>query len=80
MKLTTTTSLMTTMTLFSRADSLVPNTSKVVSAAMIRAAGRLTMPVTELPSASLTTVPGAEASAGGMTMPIFCRMLTTYPD
>ena len=75
MKATTTTSFTATMMLLSRADSLVPMTSKAVMAAMISAAGRLTMAVAVLPSANVTAVPGAAAKVGGMVMPTLRRML-----
>ena len=77
MKATTTTSLIATMILFSRADSLVPNTSIAVSAATISGAGRFMMAVAVLPSANVTVVPGAAANCGGTTMPMLRRMLTT---
>ena len=59
MNRTTTTSLMTTMTLLTEADSLIPTTSSVVTTAMMRTAGILKSAVTVLPSAIVTTVPRA---------------------
>ena len=76
MKATTTTSLMATMMLLTRADSFVPSISMTVRMPMIRAAGMLTMPEIVLPSASLTMVPGAAANAGGTLIPKLRSRLT----
>ena len=77
MKATTTTSLITTMMLLRRADSLVPMMSRRVSRPTMTAAGRLTTAVAVAPPASLTTVPGAPVSSGGMAMPMVFSRLTT---
>ncbi len=77
MKARTTDSLMKTMMLLAVADSDTPATSRVVTAPMIRAAGRLTTPAAiTWPAASVMGVPGAAVRAGGMTMCMSCSRLT----
>src|SRR5439155_22778151 len=69
-----------TMTLLVVADSLMPMTSRVVTAAMMMTAGRLKTAVTVLPSWHCTTVPRAAERAHGTSNPMSCRNDTTYPD
>jgi hypothetical protein len=57
--------LITTITLLTEADSLIPITSSVVTIAMIRTAGMLKRAVTVLPSAIVTTVPRAAWNSAG---------------
>src|SRR5256886_5595099 len=76
----TTAPLMNTITLLTLADSLMPMTSKVVTMAMMMAAGRLKTAVTCVPSWQATSVPRAAEMAQGKLMPTSCRNDTTYPD
>src|SRR5471030_2800725 len=69
MKAMTTASLIATMMLLTVADSETPTTSRVVTAAMTRTAGRFMTPVAiTTPALSLTRTPGAAVRAGGMMM------------
>src|SRR3989442_14266755 len=70
MKNSTTATLIVTITLVTRALSLIPSTSKPVKASTIRVAGKLMSP----PSY------GALVSSAGSGMPIRSSMLTKDPD
>src|SRR5712664_2090304 len=76
-KNTTTAPLMNTITLLTLADSLMPMTKRVVTIAMMMAAGRLKTAVTWVPSWHATTEPRAADSAQGTLMPTSCRNETT---
>ena len=80
MKSRTTATLITTMTLLTVADSLMPITSRVVTRAMMTTAGRLNHAVTVEPSANVTTLPRAAWRWAGMRIPKSPRNETTYPD
>src|SRR3984957_16393210 len=67
MKAMTTVSLMTTITLLTRADSETPTISSRVTAAIATMDGRFMTPVAiTAPEASWTATPGAAVSAGGL--------------
>src|SRR5690349_6843204 len=72
--------LMTTTTALTLADSRTPRTSSHVTKIEIRTAGRLNTEVTEEPSASWMTVPGAALITAGMWMPTSASRLTMLPD
>src|SRR5438045_1935439 len=65
MKSARTAIFMMTMMVFTRADSRMPMTSSAVTARHTITAGRLKIAVTEVPSASIASVPGAPARRAG---------------
>ena len=68
-----TATLISTIAVFIAADSRIPLTSKTVTAAVIRTAGRLNTAVTSGLPATLTTVPGAALSTRGNDRPTWFR-------
>src|SRR6185312_1290172 len=74
-----TTTLITTMTVLSPADSRIPMMSSIEIASTTSAAGMLKMPCTVAPPGSTTTEPGGPAHCAGMPNPKSCRKLCTLP-
>jgi hypothetical protein len=72
--------LMTTTAALTVADSLTPRTSNAVTATVTSTAGKLKIAVTDEPSASATTVPGAALIAAGSEIPKSRKRLATLPD
>src|SRR5947208_737537 len=80
MTMITTPTLTMTIAVLTLADSLMPITIRMVTAAVIITAGRL-MIASGLQPAMLMTVQGAAASDGGKLMPTkSCRKLVRCPD